>query len=140
LPLTSGSRLGPYEVIASLGMGGMGEVFWNNPRFSPDGQQLAFEIFDGKQWDIWIHDLARDTTRQLTFGSSDERSAVWTPDGTRIAFRSDRATRGVYNVYWMNADGTGEVTRLTDSPESDVPGPGIRPASSSPISTFGAGS
>ena len=27
LALTSGSRLGPYEVIASIGVGGMGEVF-----------------------------------------------------------------------------------------------------------------
>jgi Tol biopolymer transport system component len=78
-------------------------------------------MFDGKQWDIWVHDLARDTTTQLTFGSSNDRAAVWTPDGNRIAFTSDRAKRGVYNLYWMNADGTGEVTRLTDSPETDRP-------------------
>ena len=125
LPGGSGSLTVPIDWITRDGRTSplrAAKANWNNPRFSPGGQQLTFEIFDGKQWDIWIHDMARDTTMQLTFGSSNERSAVWTPDGKRVAFRSDRATRGVYNVYWMNADGTGEVTRLTDSPESDVPG------------------
>jgi serine/threonine-protein kinase len=41
---------------------------------------------------------------------------VWTPDGKRIVFGSDRAKQGVINLYWVNADGTGEPTRLTDSP------------------------
>jgi len=27
MPLTTGTRIGPYEIIASLGAGGMGEVF-----------------------------------------------------------------------------------------------------------------
>jgi len=27
MPLTSGTRLGPYEVIAAIGAGGMGEVY-----------------------------------------------------------------------------------------------------------------
>ena len=40
---------------------------WANPRFSPDGQKLALEIFDGKQSDIWVYEWARDTLTQLTF-------------------------------------------------------------------------
>jgi serine/threonine-protein kinase len=122
LPGGSGSLTVPIDWITRDGRTSVlraAKANWNNPRFSPDGQKLAFEIFDGKQWDIWMHDLARDTTTQLTFGASDDRGAVWTPDGKRIAFASDQATRGVYNVYWMNADGTGEVARLTDSPETD---------------------
>ena len=90
---------------------------WANPRFSPDGQKLAVDISDGKQRDIWVYEWARDTLTQLTFDSGQDSSPVWTPDGRRIAFSSDRATTGIPNLYWVNADGTGDVTRLTDSSE-----------------------
>jgi Tol biopolymer transport system component len=50
-----------------------------------------------------------------------DRGPVWTPDGRRIVFASNRAKAGVTNLYWVNADGTGDVTRLTDSPESQTP-------------------
>jgi Tol biopolymer transport system component len=36
-------------------------------------------------------------------------------------FTSDRAKTGTNNLYWVNADGTGEVTRLTDSPDNQFP-------------------
>jgi serine/threonine-protein kinase len=87
---------------------------WVNPRFSPDGQKLAVEIFDGKQRDIWVYQWARDTLTQVTFGGN-AAGPVWTPDGRRIVFGSDRAKAGITNLYWVNADGTGDVTRLTDS-------------------------
>jgi serine/threonine-protein kinase len=91
---------------------------WANPVFSPDGQRLALDISDGKQRDIWIYEWARDTLTQLTFESGNDGRPVWTPDGRRIVFSSDRAEPGTNNLYWANADGTGEVTRLTESPES----------------------
>ena len=91
---------------------------WSNPHFSPDGQKLALEVFDGKQGEIWVYEWARDTLTQLTFDPGNDRLPVWTPDGRRIAFASDRAKTGILNWYWVNADGTGEVARLTDSPDS----------------------
>ena len=94
---------------------------WANPRFSPDGQKLAFDISDGKQHHIWVYDWVRDTPTQLTFDPGEDRFPVWTTDGRRIVFASDRAKHGIGNLYWVNADGTGEVTRLTDSLESQVP-------------------
>ncbi len=94
---------------------------WANPRFSPDGQKLALEIFDGKQRDLWVYEWARDTLTQLTFDPGQDAYPVWTPDGRRLVFASDRATAGTRNLYWVNADGTGEVTRLTASPENQVP-------------------
>jgi Tol biopolymer transport system component len=94
---------------------------WGNPRFSPDGQKLAIDISDGKQHEIWVYEWARDTLTQLTFDPGEDRAPVWTPDGRRIVFSSDRAKPGINNLYWVNADGTGEVTRLTDSPNIQVP-------------------
>ena len=90
---------------------------WANPRFSPDGQKLALDISDGKQRDIWVYDWARDTLTQLTFDPGQDSFPVWTPDGPRIVFASDRAKAGVLNLYRVNADGTGGATRLTESSE-----------------------
>jgi len=90
---------------------------WANPRFSPDGQNLALEIADGKQRDIWVYAWPQDRLTQLTFDSSQDSFPVWSPDGRRIVFSSDRAEPGTDNLYWVNSDGTGDVTRLTNSPD-----------------------
>ncbi|BCS32370.1 hypothetical protein TBR22_A15800 [Luteitalea sp. TBR-22] len=101
---------------------------WSNPRFSPNGEKLALDISDGQQRDIWVYDWARDTLTQLTFEPGEDRFPVWTPDGRRLVFGSDRAKAGTFNLYWANADGTGEVTRLTDSPETHSQGSSWHPS------------
>jgi Tol biopolymer transport system component len=94
---------------------------WALPRFSPDGQKLALMISDNGALDVWIYEHARDTMTRFTFDPANDRSGVWTPDGRRLAFSSERGTRGIYNIYWQRADGTGEIQRLTDSPSSQAP-------------------
>ncbi len=42
---------------------------------------------------------------------------AWSPDGSRIAFVSDRQEHS--EIYVMNADGSGSATNLTNSPGSD---------------------
>lgn len=49
-------------------------------------------------------------------GAYNDADPAWSPDGTKIAFASDR--RGNYDVYVMNADGT-RVTQLTSEPRDD---------------------
>ncbi len=41
---------------------------------------------------------------------------MWTPDGRRLIFSSERA--GTRNLFWEAADGTGSVERLTESPNA----------------------
>jgi len=54
-----------------------------------------------------------DQTR-LTFNTAnDDTNPVWSPDGSKIAFASNRD--GNFEIYVMNADGT-EQTRLTTDP------------------------
>ncbi len=88
---------------------------WSNPAFSPDGRQIAVDISDGSQADVWTYDWSRDTLTRLTFDTSDDQRPVWSPDGARIAFASRRGDKNAFNLYWQRADGTGEVQRLTDS-------------------------
>ena len=85
---------------------------WGNPHFSPDGARLAVEINDGKEQDVWVYEWAQDRSSRLTFGAQNQKP-VWTPDGRRIVFWSNRDN--VQNLYWQRADGTGDVQRLTHS-------------------------
>ena len=57
---------------------------------------------------------------QLTFDPSQDTGPLWSPDGQRILFSSDRAKPGVSNLYWINADGTGDAKRLTESSQNQV--------------------
>jgi serine/threonine protein kinase/Tol biopolymer transport system component len=95
---------------------------WTNPSFAPDGRRLALEIFDGKEIDVWVYDLARDTLSRLTFDPASDQKPVWTPDGRRIVFGSARADKATFNLYWQQADGsTSEAQRLTDSKNQQFP-------------------
>jgi dipeptidyl aminopeptidase/acylaminoacyl peptidase len=68
-------------------------------------------IDDGRDANIWIYDLTGGhSPRQLTMGGKN-RFPVWTPDGTRIAFQSDR--EGDAAIFWQRADGNGPAERLT---------------------------
>ncbi len=79
---------------------------------SPDGQQAAVVIDQGSQQDIWVYDVSREALTRLTVEGSNG-SPVWTPDGNKITFTSDRA--GPHNLFWKSADGSGATERLTTS-------------------------
>jgi TolB protein len=48
------------------------------------------DIFSGNA-DVWIYEWARDTLTRLTFDPANDGNPMWTPDGKRIVFASDRA-------------------------------------------------
>jgi serine/threonine-protein kinase len=85
------------------------------PRLSPDGTRVAIDVRDQEN-DIWIWNLEHKTLTRFTFDPALDRSPVWTPDGRRLVFSSDRA--GPANIYWQLSDGTGTPERLTKSPVS----------------------
>src|SRR5262245_22930010 len=97
---------------------------WSNPRFSPDGQRLAVDIYDGRQSDVWIYDWSRDSPTRLTLEPGTHVRPEWTPDGRRVVFSwlqpGSAATN--FNLFWRRADGVGEVQRLTSSPNAQTPG------------------
>jgi Tol biopolymer transport system component len=70
---------------------------------SPDGTRVAITRGDPAVANLWLLDLLRGSSSPLTFGSYVDAFAVWSPDGSRIAFSS---TRG--GMYVKAADGTGE--------------------------------
>ena len=80
------------------------------PRISPDGTRLVVGVADPANTDLWIYDLARVTSTRLTFDAAMDSDPLWTPDGERVVFRSGREGGG---LFWLAADGTGPIERLT---------------------------
>jgi Tol biopolymer transport system component len=94
-------------------LGAVGEpADYSNPALSPDDSRLAVGIRDPqtKTRDIWIIDLLRGTKSRLTFDPADDLDSIWSPDGTRIAFTSNRT--GQRNIYQKAADGSGSEELL----------------------------
>ena len=93
-------------------------------RLSPDGRRLALTIGPSAAGDLWVYDLEGRPPTPLTF-EGHNLYPVWMPDGTRVAFQSDRA--GVRNLFSMPADGS------TLDPEPLLTSPNLQaPASWSP--------
>ncbi len=66
-----------------------------DPQFSPDGSKVAFVVGDRLKGEkrtrhIWIYDKTTNTTRQFTFSEKTESWPRWSPDGTQLAFLSNR--------------------------------------------------
>jgi Tol biopolymer transport system component len=88
---------------------------YSNPALSPDERRLAVCVFDRQSMkrDIWIGDLTRGTTSRFTFDPADDTNPVWSPDGSRIIFTSER--KGQRDLYEKAASGTGQVQLLLES-------------------------
>jgi len=67
--------------------------------------------------DVWVMDTMRGTRRRFTFDPSTDQLPVWSPDGQRIVFSSDR-TGGVYNLYEKPAERPGAEQVLFESNEN----------------------
>jgi serine/threonine-protein kinase len=84
---------------------------YEHPRVSPDGTRLAVDIEEGGKANISIYELTETTSiRRLTL-EGQNRYPVWSSDGQRVAFQSDRD--GDRGIFWQRADGTGLAERLT---------------------------
>ncbi len=91
---------------------------YSNPQISPDGTQVALSItVDGNE-DIYNYDLLRGTKTRLTFDKAADFLPIWTPDGQRIIFCSDRSGRR--SIFWKASDGTGKVEEITSVPEGSM--------------------
>ena len=69
--------------------------------------------------DLWVVDLERGTSSRLTATHGSSMDGVWSPDGRRIAFRSNRS--GVYDLYAKDANGVGDEELLVKSPHDKIP-------------------
>jgi dipeptidyl aminopeptidase/acylaminoacyl peptidase len=94
--------------------GPRGSMQW--PAVSPDGKTVVVDQLDpatGSQ-DLWLHDLARGVPFRFTFNSAVSQYAVWSPDGSHIAFVSNRD--GSYKIYQKAVSGSSPEEVLHTTP------------------------
>ncbi len=78
------------------------------PSLSPQGTEVAYASRADGDWDIYVQRVGGENARNITSDSAeDDTQPAYSPDGARIAFRSERQGGG---IFVMGA--TGESARL----------------------------
>ena len=94
----------------------------SSPMISPDGTEILFsrrgvdKMNDRSRSNLWISDVAGTRIRELTHGNWSDSSPVWSPDGKKIAFLSDRDGTTQIHVMWMDTREVAQLTHLQRAP------------------------
>ncbi len=89
----------------------------NTFALSPDGKRVVVEQIAGGEAnsDLWLIDMEHGGTEtRLTFDASISYYPVWSPDGSKVAFASNR-NGGNFNLYQRASNGTGQDELLFES-------------------------
>ena len=88
------------------------------PAWSHDGTRISFfsDRDDPANDEIYVMNADGSGVRRLTDHPADDAMSTWSPDGSHIAFETNRA--GGFDIWVMNADGT-DPRPLTTHPADD---------------------
>ena len=80
------------EIRTRTAVEGVGAI--QNLAWSPDGRYIAFSGLEGGVSDLYLYDLQKKQVRQLTNDRYAELQPTWSPDGSTLAFTTDRGVEG----------------------------------------------
>jgi hypothetical protein len=105
-------------ITASLSAVQNGLTDWD-PAWAPGGEQMVWLKMTGfpPSVDMWLSNADGSDSRKLTSDSATEMMPAWSPDGTKIAYVTDKD--GQQNVYVMDV-ASGDVTRLSNHDVGDI--------------------
>jgi eukaryotic-like serine/threonine-protein kinase len=81
-------------------------------RLSPDDKRFVVHRFE-KNTDLWLSGVTGGNVTRFTFDPANDQFPVWSPDGSRIAWGSNR--EGAFNLYEKAASGAGQDGLLLKS-------------------------
>lgn len=125
----SSNKAGNYEIYTS-NITGTDEMRLTDsstnesyPVWSPDGNLIAYSVSKGEwnspesgsTYEIYIMNADGTEKQQLTDNNAGDGTPRWSPDGSMIAFSSDRTETEHYEVFVMNVDGT-NIKQVTHTP------------------------
>ena len=135
MPLAPGTRLGPYEILSSIGAGGMGEVYraedtrlgravavktlpaekLADPERTPDGEELLFSSNRTGRSGLWRISASGGTPVRVPLAGTDPRQPA--AHGNRLAYVQQTADT---NIWAVPASGTGDPVRIVSSTLNDL--------------------
>jgi hypothetical protein len=89
------------------------------PRISSNQKLVAVERADNANSALWVFDLYRNTALRFTFHASTNRRPVWSPDGSRIVFSSNR--EGAFSLYQKAVSGESNEEQILKTGSSAFP-------------------
>jgi Tol biopolymer transport system component len=91
----------------------------HNPRFSPDGELLAYITKQGEDSELWVYDTLTQDHLQLTFSGGIKRWITWSPDGENIVFGQNSDGPGGFFDLWAVPAYGGKNRRITVNEQHD---------------------
>jgi dipeptidyl aminopeptidase/acylaminoacyl peptidase len=91
----------------------------SDPRYSPDGRRVLVALQSAGRTDVWMYDVASGAPRRVTAEGTVNMRAEWSPDGTRVLYRSNRSGQNT-SLWWQAADGSGVAQQLIAVPGNDI--------------------
>jgi Tol biopolymer transport system component len=89
-------------------------------QMSSDGGMVAVRRTVSGNTDVWLTDTTRGGLRRLTFDSAIEGEPIFSPEGGRVVYVSDRKDN-IWDMYERPTDGSGAETLLFESGENKNP-------------------
>jgi Tol biopolymer transport system component len=91
----------------------------SGPELAPGGRRIAVTRIVQGNVDVYINEIAEGGQTRFTFDPASEAGAVWSPNASRIVFRSNR--NGAFDLFEKVANGAREEQPLLVTPEDKSP-------------------
>ena len=89
-----------------------------SPRWSPNGDQVLFISMRTGSMQMYTLDLSDLAFEQISDFEMNISEAVWSPDGSRIAFSADGGSGS--DIYAVDADGVSNLLQLTNDGNANL--------------------